>query len=278
MRILAACASLCLLASFGAYAQDRSTPEATVRTFLAAFERGDLRQAATCVKGVRMTPAQLDFFSQEVKKDPVSFALTNATTTLNGASATVAGKVAVKNPRQSGSESFATQTSLESSGGTWMILANPAKAQADKGTDVVNGLAYMLTEPKVMTMAKSSAEAVACLSNVKQLCTGVLMLNEDNGEVLKLSPATFKKSVMPYVKNASLFSCPVGGAASYSFNANLAGVRQTNIRSVAETVMIYEGKNGKLDFRHDGKAAVGFADGHAKLVNATGAQKLRWKP
>ena len=42
--------------------------------------------------------------------------------------------------------------------------------------------------------------------------------------------------------------------------------------------MIYEGKNGKLDFRHEGKATVGFADGHAKLIDAQGAKKLRWKP
>ena len=46
----------------------------------------------------------------------------------------------------------------------------------------------------------------------------------------------------------------------------------------AETVMIYEGKNGKLDFRHNGRATVGFADGHVKLTDAEGAKKLRWKP
>ena len=42
--------------------------------------------------------------------------------------------------------------------------------------------------------------------------------------------------------------------------------------------MIYEGANGKLVFRHDGKACIGFADGHAKLVTAEGAKKLRWTP
>jgi prepilin-type processing-associated H-X9-DG protein len=85
---------------------------------------------------------------------------------------------------------------------------------------------------------------------------------------------------MPYIKNESIFKCPsdASGAVSYSFNANLAGVKLAKVSAPAETVMIYEGKNGKLDFRHEGKAAVGFADGHAKLVNAEGAKKLHWRP
>lgn len=46
----------------------------------------------------------------------------------------------------------------------------------------------------------------------------------------------------------------------------------------AATVMIYEGEHGKLNFRHDGKATVGFVDGHVKLVDAEAAKPLRWKP
>jgi prepilin-type processing-associated H-X9-DG protein len=41
--------------------------------------------------------------------------------------------------------------------------------------------------------------------------------------------------------------------------------------------MLYEGKDGKLNFKHDGKAAVAFADGHAKLVTEEEAKTLIWK-
>jgi len=47
--------------------------------------------------------------------------------------------------------------------------------------------------------------------------------------------------------------------------------------------MIFDAKNGELDFRHalsNGEAAanVAFADGHVKLVGREEAKKLRWKP
>jgi len=44
------------------------------------------------------------------------------------------------------------------------------------------------------------------------------------------------------------------------------------------TVLFYEGANGKLNFRHNGKAAVAFADCHVKLIDAAAAKDLRWKP
>jgi len=113
---------------------------------------------------------------------------------------------------------------------------------------------------------------------VKQICTAALMFLQDFDEVFRLKAETYKKSLMPYVKNEAIFKCPAEGGGSYSFNANLAGVRLSKVPKPGETVMIYEGRGGRLDYRHDGRAAVGLADGHAKLVNAEGAKKLRWKP
>jgi prepilin-type processing-associated H-X9-DG protein len=48
------------------------------------------------------------------------------------------------------------------------------------------------------------------------------------------------------------------------------------VASPAKTVMIYEGKAGKLDYRHNGRAVVGFMDGHCKLINADEAAGLIW--
>jgi len=42
--------------------------------------------------------------------------------------------------------------------------------------------------------------------------------------------------------------------------------------------MFYDGKDGKLDFPHDGKATVSFTDGHVTMVDAEGAKKLLWLP
>jgi prepilin-type processing-associated H-X9-DG protein len=249
-----------------------------VRTFLAAFERADLRSAAACVKGVKMSPAQLDALAREVRKEPMTMSLSEAKTTVSGDSAAVAGKLTVKPGGARKPETLDTQVNLVSSGGAWLIVPNAARAQQDRNPDMVNAFAWVLTEPKVLERAKGAAESAVCLSNVKQLCTAALMLSQDYDEVYKLNASTFTKSLTPYVRNASVFTCPAAAGAAYSFNGNLAGVRAVKIHAPAQTVMIYEGKNGKLDFRHNGRASVGFADGHAKWVNAQDAKNLRWKP
>jgi prepilin-type processing-associated H-X9-DG protein len=43
-----------------------------------------------------------------------------------------------------------------------------------------------------------------------------------------------------------------------------------------KTVLIYEGKAGKPDYRHDDRAAIGFVDGHCKLVRPSETTALFW--
>ena len=279
MRKVILPAALCLLACLCAAAQDRSTPESTVRAFLSAFSSGDVKQAATCVKGVRMDYAAQNTLAQQIHKDPASFELSDAKTTITGTSATITGQIVLKSAKSEKTETYATQINLILEGGAWKILPDAARAKQDK-PDVTNALAYMLTDTKVFTEARDAARSTACLSNMKQICLAALIFIQDADERFSLKAASYKKSLMPYTKNEAIFKCPsdVGGGSSYSFNSNLAGIRQAKIKAPAETVMIYEGKNGQLDFRHDGRAAVSFADGHAKLLNAAAAKKLRWKP
>ncbi len=46
----------------------------------------------------------------------------------------------------------------------------------------------------------------------------------------------------------------------------------------AQTVLLYEGKNMQFDFKHDGRTAVAFADGHAKLLTPEEAKNVFWYP
>jgi prepilin-type processing-associated H-X9-DG protein len=273
------CLALCFFVTLRAGAQDRSTPEATVRTFMAAFGSGDLKTAVACVKGAQPSPVLLAELAQQIKKEPLSTTLTNVKTALNGNSAVVTGQVSIKSGKQDKAETLSTQVNLALSDGKWQIVPEAARMQQSK-PDMVNALAYVLTDSRVFTRAREAARGVSCLSNVKQICLGMIMFTQDYDEKFKLKPETYKKSIMPYIKTEAIFKCPsdTTGGVAYSFNSNLAGVSIAKLQNPADTVMIYEGKNGKLDFRHDGKAAVGFADGHAKLMNAEGAKKMRWKP
>ena len=122
--------------------------------------------------------------------------------------------------------------------------------------------------------------AADCLRNMKQLAVGLLMLTSDNDDLLKVTAADWKAQAMPYIKNESCFHCPAdkGGGQSYSFNPQLAGIRTTLVNNPAGTVMLYEGKDEKLDFRHGGLACVAFSDAHCRLVSEADAAKLNWKP
>ena len=106
------------------------------------------------------------------------------------------------------------------------------------------------------------------------------MYLQDFDEKFAFKAAEFKKVLFPYLKNNTIFHCPSDkpDVDSYSFNANLQGSTLARVKRPAETVMVYEGANGILNFRHAGSANVGFVDGHVKLINKEQAKKLVWKP
>ena len=70
------------------------------------------------------------------------------------------------------------------------------------------------------------------------------------------------------------------GGLPLQLNPKLMGVSMRMVNNPGKTVLIYEGAPGAPLFRHDGKAALGFADGHAQLMNAqtVQAQQLHWTP
>lgn len=119
-----------------------------------------------------------------------------------------------------------------------------------------------------------------CLSNVHQLALGASMYLQDFDKRFAFQPGAYKAALMPYVKNDRLFHCPAdkSGRESYAFNRHLQGRTLASIPNPFRTVMIYEGKNEQLDFRHEGRAAVGFVDGHAHMVTREAARSLIWKP
>ena len=70
------------------------------------------------------------------------------------------------------------------------------------------------------------------------------------------------------------------GGLSLQLNPKLAGVSFTAVKNPAKTVLVYEGAPGAPLYSHGGKAALGFADGHAQMMDArtVQAQQLHWEP
>ncbi|MEP6754064.1 MAG: hypothetical protein ABJA67_01080, partial [Chthonomonadales bacterium] len=125
-----------------------------------------------------------------------------------------------------------------------------------------------------------NAKETQCHGNMMQICIALLEFAQDHNEKFDLTAANYVGKIKPYIKDNKIFHCPsvTGKDVPYAFNKNLNSIFLAQVESPSTTVMVYEGKDGKLDFRHSGKSYVGFIDGRTKLIDAAGAAKLRWKP
>jgi prepilin-type processing-associated H-X9-DG protein len=238
------------------------SPEDVVRQFAAALAKGDLSAAAKLIKGgavPQMTTPELTIPGLTVED--------LASTTLGDYALVTYTAKATNLPAAK------EHIVLVKSGDTWLI-------EVPQGRPGMGFASLILSDPPIMRQARKAAISTVCLSNIKQIGLGVIMFLADNDDKFKLTSTNWRTKAEPYLKNAELFHCPMepSGAFSYSFNEKLAGREATGISDVANTVMVYEGKNGKLDFRHEGRAVVCFTDGHAKLVTEADAAKLRWNP
>lgn len=146
----------------------------------------------------------------------------------------------------------------------------------DSDSDMLANLAAYLTLPPLSAEKRTEK----CLMNLKFLALGLIELTQDWDDIFAIKADKFQGALLPYTRSTMNFYCPhdKSGAISYAFNANLENVLVNRVAEPAHIVMIYEGKNGQLEFRHDNRAGVAFADGHCKLVTPEEAKTLRWKP
>lgn len=141
-------------------------------------------------------------------------------------------------------------------------------------SDIVANFATYLALPK------EAHNARACLNKLKQLGLAAMQFVQDWDEIFAFNATTYQEKLAPYTRSKDVFFCPddKSGQVSYNFNARLENISLAGVDSPSETVLIYEGKNQQLEFRHNNRAAVCFADGHCKLVTPEEAKTLRWKP
>ncbi len=267
-------------------ALDLSTPEKAVRSFVAAIKAPDLPLAVKAIAGAKPHP-YIDQLQADIQRDKKNnlpnINITDIQVQTTGDTATAT--VTFAPPVERGMASPET-VKLRKEGEEWKVAPFDSAEMAalprnePKEMPIITMMASALAYPNVLLTARDTARGVSCLSNVKQLALGTMMYMQDYDEVFPRRGTSYKQLIMPYIKNQSVFTCPSdkAGTLSYTLNQQLLGVGAAKIGRPAETVLIYEGSQGKLDFKHDGKAAVAFADGHAKMLDAAAAKTLRWAP
>jgi prepilin-type processing-associated H-X9-DG protein len=274
--------AFCLFSICGdvsANAQDLSTPETAVRSFMTAYYAGDLKKAAACVEGAKYSSA-LEWMSRELKKQPSTYKVDNLQFHVVGDSAAVSIIGAATQPPGK-PQPYNCAVKLRRSRAGWYIvpIKDERLALADS-MDVVKVFVWELTNPQSATRNRDSAQRESCLSNLKQLARAVLKLMQSHNQQYSLKAGSYKQAIYPYIKDEQVFACPSDkpGTDSYSFNPHIEGLSLAKLTDSWKTVMLYEGKAGKLKFRHNGMAGVVFTDGHAKMITEEEAKKLRWMP
>jgi prepilin-type processing-associated H-X9-DG protein len=243
----------------------QATPSDTVRSFVDAWN--ERQWAKACQLTVGGDPRNAATFP--TTKNP-SIVVSNLHEDVSGDTATVSLQISAV-----GATSGLNETEhLRKIDGKWLIVPTDYRTDASK----IGVLAYILSHPTYFSGAQKASEKTLCLSNVKQLALGFILYINDYNDTFMKSGSNVVAKIHPYIKRDELWNCPTTRKRAYSVNSKLYGVDFTKISQPTQTIMVYEGSNFHLDFRHQGKAAVGFADGHAKMIDATQLKSLRWNP
>ena len=161
---------------------------------------------------------------------------------------------------------------------------------------VVSGL-FVLMLPILAAMllpalarAKSRAQSINCMNNMKQLALGGLMYANDNKDHFP-SADHWCDALGKYVANPNTFLCPAGDPSRrshYAFNARLSGVDTKEVSSPNQTVLIFEIDGGwnmsggpellMRPGRHNGSVGLVFADGHSEIARPQRLRNVKWEP
>ena len=106
----------------------------------------------------------------------------------------------------------------------------------------------------VFAQAREAARKTQCLSNLKQIGTGISMYTQDFDEALPCNwyvglwnsapngPYKWMDAIMPYVKNEGVFTCPSDSNPTrvYKYNQNLTAGTDQNFGSYATNVAYWQ--------------------------------------
>lgn len=264
------------LATLGA--MQTPSPEATIRAFVAAIQKGDAKTAASWVKGGKVD-AQATSFLSMFKSGQARIDIQSMKAAIRGNSSMVTINSTTRTGTQTMSETEVVR--VDQMGSKWLIVPTPQEQRRAR-PGPIQSIVMLVSEgmSRIFADAKVRAKASVALSSIKQLALGTIIFSSDYDDKIATTPANWHKAIFPYVKNENIFRAPGDPKKGDSFNLNpaVANRSMAAIEEPAKTVMIYQGRNGKLEFYNDGRAAVAFCDGSAKLFTPAEAKKLRWKP
>lgn len=268
---------------------DLSSPTAAIQSFITASNNRNTVMMRKCV--LNPTPSTKTDKFIEFSRINLQFSVSEYSdvTILNNTA------TAVLNLKLIGETNTLSQKELvllKRSNSEWKIDADatvrlsfdPNKPDAELPKYMLGAMATLASgDERFLAGVESSFEsrdAESCLRQLKILSLSTGMYQLDHDEVLPPFESWFT-SIKPYNSSPDTSRCPKDYNNSFSYSMNKALDRKplAVLDDPKTTVLIYEGKDGILDFRHQGKAGICFADPETpcKLVTPEESKKLNWK-
>lgn len=253
---------------------DPRTPQGTLRAFAAALTKADLTQAATYI--VDAKPAvNTSEIKQAMQKFRTDYSIQQLRIAINGDTATISFFLRVSQPPNL--SSWISWAVLRQRVGGWYIEPVQTLAIANN-TDTFSLFVSLLSGQRLPGEERDDS----AMQGIKFLDLGTVVksLVADKDGKFALQDAQMRQRLLPYCPTLDvLLRYPAGQSQKISFNNSLANAQLKKIRFPQRTVMLYEGENGLLDFRHNGRAIVTLVAGNVQYVDPMTALKLLlWSP
>lgn len=159
-------------------------------------------------------------------------------------------------------------------GHQWYIVVGPPEEVWKKDVNSLERIALVMRQDKAFSSRVLSEIATWRLG---KLALGLAELSQDYNECYAFDEAYFEDMITPYVPADKDILLVPGTRDRWSFNGRLCG-HSGPWAGDPRCVLLYDGKNEKLNFRFDGKAAVCLDDRTVKFVTPDEAANLRFEP
>lgn len=253
------------------------SPESTLKSFAEAVTKGDFAGVSALVVGGSSDLSGFKLLGPDFNRGPGKLTIKVESIQKSGLKATA--KIASTIKKGTFTDTLRESVVLlQQPNKSWKIVA--PKKPDPRG--IVQILSYLAADPKgakkMMEESKENAFVSTRLSNMKQLCTAILLVVIGNDDKFPNAPTDIQNFIKKEVISEDSFNDPrTGKPLKLSLNPVLYGKQGYDVSQPNETVMLFWGTPGNLWFDEKGYTYIGFVDGSVKKFTRAEASKLRWK-
>jgi hypothetical protein len=255
--------------------QDLSTPERAARKLAAAITANNFVEAAQCVRGAN-PKADYSAFIRASQRAPYGVRIVSAKTKIQGSKATLTVKVEFYAKKAHDRQMTTETVHLQRTRGVWQFVPSFDFGELGLFGRMIANIAKPNRTDEIQSAARRAADSCRRL---KELAEATLRFAASHNDTIATTAARWRRDIATLVKDQTTFTAPgvKPGTQSFQLNEAVAGLKITG-KTPLDMVMLYEGKNRRLDFRYEGRGVVAFMDGTARVVTKSEAARLRWEP